>query len=94
MQHPLNIYYQQHPLKTARDLADALRQDTVAAGQIKEHIKPKELYELLGLEAPQPEPETIQDALAQAGFSRREALTSVCKYFTESEVIEELEKHR
>lgn len=84
----------QHPLKTAKELAQDLRNDQVAAGQIKEHIRADDLYDLLGLEAPQPEPGNIEDAIVQAGYSRRDALTFVCKYFTESEVIEELEKQR
>jgi hypothetical protein len=47
-----------HPTAHAKELADAILGDRIAAGQIKEYISNDQLFDILGIEFPDlPEPE-------------------------------------
>ncbi len=64
-----------HPVAHAKELADAILGDTIAAGQIKEYISNDHLIELLGIEWPD-EPEQVA------------APTDIFA-FTDSEIVDE-----
>lgn len=41
----------QHPQSIAQQVADLLESDPIAAAQVKEHLKPQRILELLALDA-------------------------------------------
>lgn len=57
------------PFKQAQRLAEQLKADPVVAGQIKEHIKPEELLELLSIKQEEQEDEALVIELERRGFT-------------------------
>ena len=49
------------PAKLAKEVAAILEADLVMAAQLKEHVKPERLIEILALEAPAPEGVEVDD---------------------------------
>ncbi len=49
-------------IATAKETAQWLESDLVMTAQIKEHIKPERLIEILGITAPESEQATLEDA--------------------------------
>jgi hypothetical protein len=84
----------ENPVKYSGELARFLRFDPVSTAQVKEHIPVEELYQLLDIPSPEdvPKAESLEDALIQNGFTRRDALQFVCGYFTKSELLEECQR--
>lgn len=71
----------------AKAMADLLRSDVVAAGQIQEHIKPAELLELLNLPAPEPE---IQVDIRE--YEDSEILDEAVRRFTLAEILQAIKR--
>jgi hypothetical protein len=64
-----------HPLHTAKQIADILRLDPIAAGFVHEFIKPEELLDLLNLRTAMSA--DIAEAVANAEYDMRSEIESL-----------------
>lgn len=74
-----------HPSAHAKELADAILSDTIAAGQIKEYIPSAQLVELLGIELPEP---PVPEELTIDDFSDRDILDEITHRLLVEDVLE------
>ena len=74
----------EHPYPLAQEISRLLESDPIAAAQVKEHIAPERLFELLGIEAPEPEVEVVEHLV---DMDNEELMAEAMLRFTLAEVI-------
>lgn len=85
------LKFYENPTLVAPEIAKLLESDLIVTGQIKEHIKPERLAEILGLSKEslysEDDQRSIGEVLSDAGYTTEQLLEHVVNHVAKSEIL-------